>query len=160
MSKLFKVLLLFLIVIFIAILISACWLIFKKSLNPNLFLSMVKINNIKISVEVAKTASEKTQGLSNRNKLNQNVGMIFVYQKTDYYQIGMKNMNFSIDVIWIDENYQIIDIDKNISPDSYPASFKPSKPVKYFIEIAAGFCDANKIKIGNKVEFSELINPS
>ena len=57
-----------------------------------------------------------------------------------------------LDIIWIDEGYRVTDITKNALPDSFPKVFSSSKPVKYVLEMNAGFADRNNISIDNILE--------
>lgn len=113
----------------------------------------IKINNIEILVEIADTSLKQAKGLSNRNFLKENRGMLFIFEKPNYYSFWMKEMNFPIDIIWIDENWQIVDITENILPQIFPKTFQPERLVKYVLEVKAGFVQKNKIKIGDKVNF-------
>jgi uncharacterized membrane protein (UPF0127 family) len=113
----------------------------------------IKINNTIINTEIADTNSKQILGLSGRKNLNQNSGMIFIYNKPDYYGIWMKDMNFPIDIIWINENKKIIDITKNVSPKTYPQVFKSTSQSKYIIEVNANFSTSNNIKTGDSVDF-------
>lgn len=120
-------------------------------------LPVIKINNVSIEVELANTLEEQARGLSGKTSLAENQGMIFLYHEPGLYSFWMKNMQFPIDIIWIDENYKIIDITKNIPLESFPASFKPSSPAQYVLEVSAGFADRNNISIDDVADFSEVL---
>ncbi len=115
--------------------------------------SDVYVSGQKIAVELANTPAKRIQGLSGRNALGQNEGMFFVFEKPDYYAFWMRDMNFKIDIIWIDENKKIVDIVKNATPESYPEKFSPQSPAQYVLEVNAGFADEHKINIGDLVKF-------
>ena len=116
----------------------------------------IRIKGIKINVELADTADKKSQGLSGRSELGENQGMLFLYDKPGFYSFWMKNMQFSIDIIWIDENYKVIDITKSLPPDSFPGSFQSQYPVQYVLEVNAGFSRKNNITIGDVVAGLQL----
>lgn len=111
---------------------------------------VMHIGDIPMRVEIADTPYERERGLSGRADLEVN-GMLFAFEKPDYYSIWMKDMRFSIDVIWIDENLTVVDITKNLTPDSYPKSFRPSVPIKYLVETDPNYSDTFGITIGKKV---------
>lgn len=117
-------------------------------------LPAIKIRGASIEVELAKTPEEQAQGLSGKTSLPENQGMLFLYDKPGLYSFWMKDMNFPIDIIWVDENYRIADITKNLSPDTFPQSFQPSKPAQYVLEVNTGFADRNNIRVGDTVDFS------
>ena len=68
------------------------------------------------SVELAKTNAERELGLMNRKELDSNKGMLFIFEKDGIYPFWMKNTLIPLDMIWIDGNYQIVFIAKNVQP--------------------------------------------
>jgi uncharacterized protein len=113
----------------------------------------LKIGGVVLNIEVASTDAERQQGLSGRDGLGGNEGMLFIFEKRGYYGFWMKDMKFAIDMAWLDKNKKIIFIRNNVSPDTYPKSFGPSEPSLYVLETNAGFFESNKIKIGDIAEF-------
>lgn len=82
--------------------------------------------------------------------------MLFVFDRADYHSFWMKDMNFAIDIIWIDESKKIIDITRNAEPESYPNIFKPRLPVRYVLEVTSGWSKENNIQIGAQVDFKKI----
>lgn len=124
-----------------------------KQMTP----SSVTINNIKVFVEVVTGSLATKKGLSGRVSLNQDRGMLFVFNKPDKYRFWMPNMNFPIDIIWIDENYTVVGITENISPEvdlKNPRFYTPPKSSQYVLEVNVGFIENHRIKIGDKVIFN------
>lgn len=115
----------------------------------------VKINGVSISAEIANTPKTRTSGLSNRERLAEDSGMLFIFDNSGYHTFWMKDMNFPIDIIWIHDN-RIVDITENIPPekDNKLTIYKPSKPVKFVLEVNAGFSEKNNFKVGDTVEIS------
>ena len=74
-----------------------------------------KINNHEFKLQIAKTAREKEVGLSKYEKLSKDIGMLFPFEKPDYYSFWMKQMKFSIDIIYIKDG-KIVTIYKNVTP--------------------------------------------
>ncbi len=101
-----------------------------------------------IQIEIADTNTERTQGLSDRASLPQDTGLLFIFPSPTTPGFWMKDMRFSIDIIWLDENWKIIGIEKNLAPESYPKLFYPPSPIKYVLEVNAGFSDKNNLKVG------------
>ena len=50
----------------------------------------------------------------------------------------MKDMRFPIDIVWLDENKNIVGIERGVSPDSYPETYKPPIAVLYALETNPG----------------------
>jgi uncharacterized membrane protein (UPF0127 family) len=105
----------------------------------------VTIGNVKIKVDVADTPLKQSQGLSGRAELKEGEGMFFIFEKPAHYSFWMKDMNFPIDIIWIDENYQIVDIKHSLSPETYPNTVSPKTSAQYVLEVPAGFSQKNNI---------------
>ncbi len=113
-----------------------------------------KVNRQVIPIEVAQTAEEKELGLSGRESLPQGTGLLFVYEQSGQHKFWMKDMNFSIDIIWIADDYRVIDITKNLAPDTYPNRFTSSEPSQYALEVNAGYSDQLDVKIGDEFRFN------
>ncbi len=66
------------------------------------------INKATYNVMLAKTDAERIKGLSGRDKLGTNEGMLFVFKDPGIYPFWMKNMKFPIDIIYINKYYMEI----------------------------------------------------
>lgn len=100
--------------------------------------SQVTIAGTELQVIVMDTPELRVQGLSGRESLSQYDAMLFVFPEPDQYGFWMKDMRFAIDIVWIDESMRVIDITKNLTPDTYPQTFKPKFPSMYMLELPAG----------------------
>lgn len=93
-------------------------------------------------VVISKTEVEHTQGLSSTYKINENEGMLFIFPTPSKYNFWMKDMNYPIDILWINKDNRIIFIQKNATPESYPDSFGPTDDQALMVlEITAGLSD-------------------
>lgn len=124
----------------------------KNDFSEKKFLS-VDIAGIEVAAEIADTPEKRALGLSGREELRENEGMIFIFPEEGHRQFWMKEMNFALDIIWLGEDKKVIDITKGARPESYPERFSPSMPAKYVLEVNSGFADRHKIKIGDYAEF-------
>jgi hypothetical protein len=122
------------------------------------YFSELKIAGKNISVLEATTPEERKRGLSGVKNLEESWGMLFVFEDSGIYSFWMKDMNFPIDIIWIDENSKVVYIKKYAQPESYPEVFTPNVDSKYVLEVVAGFSDKYNIKIGDNVESYFLNN--
>ncbi|MCI5108745.1 MAG: DUF192 domain-containing protein [Candidatus Pacebacteria bacterium] len=104
-----------------------------------------------INLEVASDYSLRIKGLSGRESLSSDTGMLFVFPEDGLHGIWMKDMNFSIDIIWLSSDFEVVNFKKHVSPDTYPTTFKPTSPARYVIEISNGSIDRFGIKIGEKL---------
>ena len=105
------------------------------------------------NVEVVSSLSDRIKGLSGRESLRKESGMLFIFPESDFHGIWMKDMNFSIDIIWISEELQVVGLYEGVVPESYPEVFRPEAEALYVLEINAGEADKAKIKIGDVVTF-------
>ena len=117
----------------------------------NLSVPVVQIGDAMLQVEIADTQEKKEKGLSDRESLQEDRGMLFLFEKPGRYGFWMKEMNFAIDIIWIDKNKSVIEITKNVDPKTFPEVFYPKEAVQYVIEIQAGFTELNEIQLGDKI---------
>jgi len=120
----------------------------KACIQNNLQTRTVLLKDIPITVTLAQTNAEITKGLGGKDGLKENEGMLFVFNKPDRYGFWMKDMKFSIDIVWI-ENNKVIFIQKSVSPETYPESFLPTEPASMVLELQSGFCDTHGVSVGD-----------
>ncbi len=116
-----------------------------------LFTEVIQVGERNVTVLVADTPEEHKQGLSGRTGLGPDEGMLFVFQKDDLYGIWMKDMNFSIDIVWLSLTGKVITIEPNVSPRTYPRSFTPRAPARYVLELPAGYTQRHNVKVGDTI---------
>jgi len=127
--------------------------IFQSDISNRYDYKSVRIADLNIETDIANTPELRTLGLSGRERLENDSGMLFVFEKPDFYGFWMKDMNFPIDIIWISENLNVVYIEKDVQPETFPKVFKPEGLSLYVLEINAGLSDLNNIKISSKVFF-------
>ncbi|MBN2422422.1 DUF192 domain-containing protein [Candidatus Woesearchaeota archaeon] len=112
-------------------------------------------NNICIDAEVKDSPEEREQGLMYRKTLEENKGMLFVFEEPDEYGFWMKNMNFPIDIIWLNEDKRIIHIEKDLAPCKSESCevYYPDNDSLYVIEVVANFTEKNHINKGDLIYF-------
>ncbi|KKR48678.1 MAG: hypothetical protein UT86_C0003G0007 [Candidatus Magasanikbacteria bacterium GW2011_GWC2_40_17] len=115
--------------------------------------AQIKIGGQILMVDLAQNPAAWQKGLSGRKSLAENQGMLFVFPLASRRAFWMKDMNFSIDIIWINEG-KIVDIAPNLKPsmlDPLPV-YSPRLPANLVLEVAAGFSQKNELKIGDSLE--------
>ena len=118
---------------------------------------VVEINGLKLFVGVADSQEERIRGLSGTETLGEFEALLFVFETVDRHGIWMKDMNFSIDIIWISEDMKIVDIERQVDPNTYPRSFKPDKPARYVLETNSGLTQLFNIETGQTVRIPKNI---
>lgn len=111
----------------------------------------IQIGGVLLKVEVQDTDSLREKGLSGRESLGENEGMLFVFDEPGRYGFWMKDMNFPIDIIWIDSERTVVEVTKEVAPDTFPKTFYSQKTVRYIVETKAGFTRENNVQPGDKV---------
>lgn len=109
---------------------------------------MVVIGTTTVAVDIANSYQTRKQGLSGRSGLPQGSGMLFIFDREDIWSMWMKDMLFPIDIIWADSEGEIITIAHEVSPQTYPNSFSPTRPARYVLELPAGFAREQGIAEG------------
>ncbi len=113
-------------------------------------LPFAKINDLIISLEVAE---DNSKGLMFRDSLEG--GMLFVFETKKSASFWMKNTKIPLDIIFLDEQFRIVDLKENFQPCTKdPCEVHTSIPAKYAIEVNAGFIKGNKLKIGDLAELT------
>lgn len=115
--------------------------------------SGIKIGLEYYELEWVSTAEKLQLGLSGRDGLEDNSGMIFVFPDERDQCIWMKDMNFALDIIWLNPEKNIIAIEQNVSPETYPNQYCHG-PAKYVIELNAGDAESAKIEVGQRVNLN------
>ena len=122
--------------------------------NPYQNISYIVIDTKKIYVDIAKTQTEQEKGLAIYNSLPQDKGMLFPFETAGYYAFWMKDMKFSIDIIYIRGN-KIVDIFKSVpvqkAGEEMPPTVKPKDKADMVLEINAGLSKKYNFRIGDFV---------
>ena len=114
--------------------------------------SALQIGDTIIKVEIADTEMEQAQGLSGRESLPTNMGLLFIFEKSGKYGFWMKDMRFPIDIAWLDSDYKIVYIETSLSPATYPKVFYPQTEARYVLEVNAGFLASHNLVVGEVLE--------
>ena len=114
----------------------------------------------KLNIEIANTERLRAQGLSGRDSMPSDHGMLFVFKKQDKYVFWMKDMNFALDFVWIKEG-QVVEITNNVQPqsavpDDLLTRYTPKEEVDQVLEVNAGWAMQNQIKVGDSAVVDHL----
>ncbi len=109
------------------------------------------IGDVELQVAIADEPKERTLGLSGTKELLPGTGMLFVFEGERVHGFWMKDMLFSIDMIWISSDGEVIDVTHSATPESYPQVFSPSAPAQYVLEVPDGFSAKHDIQKGLKI---------
>jgi uncharacterized membrane protein (UPF0127 family) len=113
----------------------------------------IAIDGQRIIAAIADTPALQELGLGNRAGLGTDEGMLFIFQVDKKYAFWMKDMYFSIDMIWISASGQIVSMAQDVAPETYPEDFVPTAPARYVLELRAGYAQSHGFKVGDAVRF-------
>jgi uncharacterized membrane protein (UPF0127 family) len=122
----------------------------------------IKIDDTVIEVQVADTEPRRIRGLMFQDELPYDQGMIFAFKESGVYSLWMLNMQFSLDMIWFDQEGTIVHIEKNIPPCKTPTeimacqSIVPSGEAMYILEVTSGFIDKFNITMDSKLDLISI----
>jgi uncharacterized membrane protein (UPF0127 family) len=111
----------------------------------------VLIGSTTVLASVADTLPQRIKGLSDTPFLPEGMVKLFAFGVPGEHSIWMKDMNYSLDIIWVAEKGEIVHIEENVSPDTYPKSFSTPTPAFFVIEANAGFVASSSISLGDMV---------
>lgn len=112
----------------------------------------IHVRDVPLSVRVADTDAERQQGLSGVESMHAEKGMIFIFETEGDYLFWMKDMLIPLDIFWINNNLEVVHIEENVKPDSYPVRFGSPKPARFVLETNAFFADTFNIGLGDKIK--------
>lgn len=110
-----------------------------------------------IKAEVADTEAERERGLSGRANLAADAGMWFSFEQNGKYPIWMPDMNFAIDIIWVSDDFQVVEIAQRVAPEpgvskSQLKRYTNQSLAMYILEVPAGTAAAHKLGVGSQLE--------
>jgi len=118
----------------------------------------VMIGTMTVYAEAPTTLQEQEQGLMNRTHLDANGGMLFAFTSVRPQSIWMKNMRFPIDIVFITADKHVLEVYRSAPPCARePCPLYTSRaPVRYALEVNAGFCARHGIVSGTPVSIKGL----
>ena len=123
----------------------------------------IMIDDKILEVQIADTEPRHVRGLMFQNELPFDQGMLFVFEKSGPKSMWMLNMQFPLDIIWFDEDGNVVSISKDVPPCMTPAEIMAceydgatSENAKYALEVTAGFVDKFKIDKNSKLEIISI----
>ncbi len=125
-------------------------------LAPDYETATVIINGHEVYVDVALDDFQRAQGLSGRETLAENNGMLFVFDKAEKYSFWMKDMNFSLDFVWI-RNGVVVGVTQNVPVPAQDVSlsdlkrYSNNEPFDMVLEINSGMVQRYNIEVGDNV---------
>lgn len=107
-----------------------------------------------LDLEIADDDYQTQTGLMYRSSMEDNQAMLFIFEKEQPRSFYMKNTEFSIDIIFINKDKEIVNIHKSAKP--YDKTSLPSEgPILYVLEINAGLSEQWNLEKGDKISWTK-----
>jgi uncharacterized membrane protein (UPF0127 family) len=138
----------------------------KPAAKPRARLASGKI----LSLEVRRTPEERALGLMFQKNLSEEEGMLFVFPEDGLHAFWMKNMRFSIDILWLDARGVVVHAEESVPPcpdagaggrpsadEPEPCpSYAPLREARHVLEIPAGAAARNALRVGSHIALENL----
>ena len=133
--------------------------------NSNFLMGTVQLDDKVLQVYLADTDPRRMRGLmfETESFLAENKGMLFVFDEPGSRSMWMKNMQFHLDIIWFNENGNVISIKKNVPPCITPVEVMSCKSVgvsadnaQYVLEMTSGYVDKHSITEDSQLELISI----
>jgi uncharacterized membrane protein (UPF0127 family) len=111
----------------------------------------IRFAGVDLNVELATSPSEQAKGLSGRDSMPANHGMLFIFGAEGNWSFWMNGMKFPLDIIWFNSNRQVVFIEQGLQPcgPNECPSFSPSTAAMYVLEVNAGFVSTHGVSTGD-----------
>ncbi len=107
-----------------------------------------------LNVEIMRTREEHSRGLQFRKTLDENSGMLFVFEKSYPYSFWMKDTLIPLDIVWIDESKKVVYIAHNVPPcqELLCPTYTPLSEARYVLEVNAGYTNKIGLQVGDSIK--------
>ena len=105
------------------------------------------ISNVPLKLTVASTPQSQAKGFMHGKEPGKNEGILFIYDEDQPLSFWMKNVPFSLDIIFFDSSMNYID-HKTMDPghdvdDHNQPQYHSKEPARFAVEVEAGWCEKN-----------------
>ena len=110
---------------------------------------------VNLEIEIAESDYETETGLMYRKSMADDQGMLFIFPEVAMHSFYMKNTEFALDIVFINEKLKIASFQENAQPFA-EIGLSSKVPVKYVLEINAGLAEKWLLEVGDRIEFKKL----
>lgn len=106
-----------------------------------------------VAAEIADTAQRVATGYMFRTEVGEGEGMIFVFPRPDIHTFYMKNTLVPLDMIWMDESFNVLYIQPSAPPCKADpcATYGPPRKAAYVLEVRGGAVAREGLKVGDRL---------
>jgi uncharacterized membrane protein (UPF0127 family) len=104
-----------------------------------------------LALEIADDDFTRQTGLMYRDSMDDEQGMLFVFEQVSKQSFYMKNTHIPLDILYLNADSVVTKIYKNAQPGD--ATFLPSEgPIQFVLELNAGLSDQLDVKMGDRLK--------
>jgi uncharacterized protein len=130
----------------------------EAQINAQTELVPLTVGSATLAVEIRDTDEERALGLSYREFMGQDEGMLFIFSSPQSVTFWMREMRFDLDMIWIREN-KVVEIAAKVpapnETDPVAKTITPKEKVDAVLEVHSGWAEKNGVNVGDVVSFSD-----
>ena len=115
----------------------------------------ISIGGIELKLQLALKPAEQQKGLMYRESLDNDHGMLFLFDRPDKRGFWMRNTRIPLDIGYFDSSGQLLEIHK-LYPYDETAVNSRSREVLIAVETNRGWYAANSIQVGDRIDMSSL----
>ncbi|MEK6970317.1 MAG: DUF192 domain-containing protein [archaeon] len=105
-----------------------------------------------VRVEVVSSPEDRERGLMFRSRLDEDAGMLFVFEGEGIHSFWMKNTYIPLDAIWISSDGRVVDVQSMVPCEGDPCSvYTPSGPSQYVLEVRHSWAVEHGVSVGDPV---------
>ena len=117
----------------------------------------IKVGEVTLRLELARTPSERELGLMHRENLNKKEGMLFIFETPQHQRFWMKNTRIPLDIGYFSENGYLKEIYHG-RPFDLTGLPSRSKSLQFVVELSAGQFRELGIKLGDQINLQMIVN--
>lgn len=143
-----------LLIILIVISLAGCYFVLVKTKPVYHFdHELILPDGQRAQISILETVKQQYQGFSYQQQPSSDQGLLFIWPQPAKRAMVMRNMNFSLDFIWLNQK-KIVQLDQKALPEgAQPVNKYQADQVDAVIEMPAGFIERHNLVIGQSVDW-------
>jgi len=109
----------------------------------------------KLNIEFAESDYETQTGLMYRKSMQDNQGMLFIFQEERMHSFYMKHTEIPLDIIFIKADLTIASFQENAKPFN-ETGLSSKVPIQYVLEVNAGLAEKWQLEIGDSINYQKM----
>ena len=109
-------------------------------------------------LELAEDDVARARGYMFRERVGPREGMLFLFDESAHHSFWMKNCKVALDIIWLDEEFRVVEIAHDRQPcidgEKCPSAL-PMRAARHVLEVAAGIAEAEELQRGDRLVLLE-----